>query len=70
MDSLLEIEAAIERLPEKQVFRLAKKLEERTNELWDSQFEQDVMSGKLDDIAAQVLAEEQAGKTLPFPPNE
>jgi hypothetical protein len=48
MNSVEEIEQAIERLPAADVARLQAWLSRRDNEAWDRQMEADAASGKLD----------------------
>lgn len=67
MNSVLEIEKAIEQLPQNQIFQLLEKLEKKANDAWDEQFKHDVRSGKLDSIAQQALAEHRIGKSKTFP---
>ncbi len=67
MTSILEIEEAIERLPQEQQYDLAKRLSQTLNEKWDQQIESDIAAGKLDAIAQQALAEHRLGKSTPFP---
>ncbi|MGJ8726252.1 MAG: hypothetical protein ACSHYB_17010 [Roseibacillus sp.] len=69
MQTLSEIEEAIQRLPKKQMFELVERLETKAGNAWDQQIEEDVKAGKLDAIAEQALAEHRAGKSLPFPSN-
>lgn len=57
MTSLLEIEAAIKQLPESDVRQLAAWLQEYLDETWDRQIEEDLTSGKLDNLIAQAEAD-------------
>lgn len=57
MPTLLEIEAAIKQLPEKDVRQLAAWLEQYLNDMWDRQIEADLASGKLDHLIAKVEAD-------------
>jgi hypothetical protein len=57
MTSLLEIEAAIKQLPESDVHKLAAWLQEYLDETWDRQIEEDLISGKLDNLIAQAEAD-------------
>ena len=70
MDTLLEIEEAICRLPPDQKMALVERLENLVADEWDRKFEQDVKSGKLNEIAQRALTEHRAGLSTPFPPNE
>ena len=57
MTTLLEIEAAIKQLPESDVRQLAAWLQEYLDEKWDRQIEEDLASGKLDNLIAQAEAD-------------
>ncbi len=70
MSTIEEIEAAIERLPRDQLFRLIARLRNKFEDEWDRKIEEDVKSGRLDQFAGEALAEYRAGKTRPFPPCE
>ena len=69
MQTLSEIEEAIQRLPKNEMFELVERLETKAGDAWDQQFEEDVKAGKLDAIAEQALAEHRAGKSSPLPSN-
>ncbi|WP_017324898.1 hypothetical protein [Synechococcus sp. PCC 7336] len=57
MATLLEIEAAIEQLPESDVRQLAVWLQARLDEIWDRQMEADLSAGKLDNLIARAEAD-------------
>lgn len=57
MDTLLEIEEAIGRLPKDQMMALVERLEQRVAEEWDRKFERDVTGGRLNEVAQRALAE-------------
>jgi hypothetical protein len=57
MTTLLEIEAAIKQLPESDVRKLAAWLQEYLDEKWARQIEEDLASGKLDNLIAQAEAD-------------
>jgi hypothetical protein len=57
MTTLLEIEAAIKQLPESDVRQLAAWLQTYLDETWDRQIEEDLTSGKLDNLIAQAEAD-------------
>jgi len=61
-----EIEAAIAELPKKDVVELLRWLEEYHAQVWDAQIEQDLESGRLDSVLAEVDAEYEAGMTQPL----
>jgi hypothetical protein len=67
MSTLAEIEEAIEKLPNEQLFQLTDCISERFSDAWDRQIEQDIVAGKLDDLAAEAIAEHRAGQSLPMP---
>ena len=54
MTTRLDVELAIERLPEGEVRNLAKWLQDYLDEMWDRQIEADLASGRLDRLIAQV----------------
>lgn len=70
MSTIEEIEAAIERLPRDQFFRLLAWLRGRFGDEWDREIDSDVKAGELDQLASEALAEYRAGRTKPFPTNE
>jgi hypothetical protein len=57
MTTLLEIEAAIKQLPESDVRKLAAWLQTYLDETWVRQIEEDLTSGKLDNLIAQAEAD-------------
>lgn len=57
MTTLLEIEAAIKQLPESDVRQLAAWLQIYLDETWDRQIEENLTSGKLDNLIAQAEAD-------------
>jgi hypothetical protein len=57
MNTLLEIEAAIKQLPESDVRKLAAWLQEYLDEKWERKIEEDLASGKLDNLIAQAEAD-------------
>jgi len=70
MSTVQEIEDAIEALPQEEFFKIAGWVSERFSTTWDSQIEDDIRTGRLDDFAAEALAEFDASLTRPFPSNE
>lgn len=56
MTTILEIEAAIEQLPETDVRQLAAWLQDYLDDRWDQQIEADLASGRLDQLIAQAEA--------------
>ncbi len=53
MVTLNEIEAAIQQLPDSEVWELAARLQAYVDDLWDRQLEADAESGKLDHLTAR-----------------
>lgn len=66
MSTLLEIEAAIEKLPSRDFGKLRDWIAERDQQLWDKQLEADVAAGKLEKFAQEAMAEYQAGRSKPL----
>ena len=56
-----QIEKAILNLSEQDFSKLRNWLLDLDYQQWDQQLEQDIMDGKLDDIATEALAEFKAG---------
>ena len=69
MSTVDEIEAAIEKLPRKEFFRLRDWIQSRFEDQWDSQVREDAKEGRLDHLAEEALAEYRDGRTTPFPPD-
>jgi len=70
MSTVEEVEAAIEKLPPDQFYRLLAWVKEKFEDEWDRQIEDDVKAGRLDRLAEEALAEYRAGRTRAFPPDE
>lgn len=70
MSTVQEIEQAIERLPREELFQLTDWLSTRFSDQWDRQIEEDISAGLLDSLAAEAVAEHQAGNSLPMPSDE
>lgn len=64
--SVKEIEAAISRLPAKEVTELMSWLAEHHAQVWDRQIEYDLESGRLDALLAEVDKEYEAGLAQPL----
>jgi len=62
MSNLLEIEAAIQQLPEQEARELAVWLQAYLNERWDRQLEADLAAGKLDRLIARAEADIAANR--------
>ncbi len=63
MNSVSEIKRAIAHLSKDDLARLRRWFEEFDVRAWDEQFERDVESGSLDQIAEKVAADYRAGKS-------
>lgn len=57
MSTVTEIREAIRKLPAEQAWQLANELREYLDDLWDNQFEEDVIAGRLDNFIAQARNE-------------
>ena len=64
--SIAEIEAAIIRLPAKDVAALMTWLEDYHARLWEKQIEDDLETGRLDGLLADVDEEYEAGSAQPL----
>ena len=67
MSTVLEIEAAISKLPPQDVATVADWVAEYREELWDRQIAADAQSGKLNSLIQEAKTEYHAGKATPFP---
>ena len=67
MSTVQEIERAIEQLPPEELFKLTDWLSSRIADAWDRRIEEDIHAGRLDELAAEAIAEHRAGKSLPMP---
>jgi len=61
--NIAEIESAILNLPPQEFRRLSEWILELDQRRWDEQFEQDVAAGRLDALAAEAIADFEAGNT-------
>ncbi len=64
--SVIEIESAIAQLPAKNVAELMAWLQEYHERVWDRQIENDLESGRLDPLLAEVEKEHQQGLARPL----
>jgi len=62
MRTIQEIENAVQRLPEQELYSFRSWFEEFDACAWDKQFEQDVRSGKLDALADQAVNDLKANR--------
>jgi hypothetical protein len=67
MSTVMEIEKAIEELPNQELFELTRWISSRFSDAWDRQIEEDICAGRLDDLAAEALEEHRAGGSQGFP---
>jgi hypothetical protein len=63
MAKLEEIEAAVEKLSPADLKRFRAWLDELEERLFDDKIERDAKAGKLDKLAAQAIAQDDAGAT-------
>jgi hypothetical protein len=68
MSTVAEIEAAIARLPRKELWELKERLDHRCEAEWDDQIERDARAGgPLDRLAQEAITEFKAGHCTPLP---
>ena len=70
MNTVEEIEKAIEELDDVDLLKLWDRFSSRAGDAWDRQVERDSASGALDAILDRVAAEHRAGATLRFPTDD
>jgi hypothetical protein len=63
MQTIQEIEQAISRLSREELARLREWFDEFDAAMWDKQFESDVRSDKLDQLAEKAITDYRAGKS-------
>lgn len=61
MTTIIEIEKAISNLPPEELAQFRASFEEFDAAVWDRQFEEDVVSGKLDAIADKAISDFKNG---------
>lgn len=66
MNSLLEIEAAIARLPEVEARKLLDWLQAYLDDAWDRQIEADAKSGRLDKLIQRAEADIATNRVKPL----
>ena len=64
--SLYEIEKAIEQLPASELSELAIWIAERHHAVWDAQIENDLESGRLNNLLSEVEQEYKSGLARPL----
>jgi hypothetical protein len=70
MNTIEEIEVAIEQLTRDDLLKLADWISSKFANEWDKQIQEDIEAGRLDHLAQDALSEFRAGRTTPFPPDE
>ena len=70
MSTVEEIEKVIERLPREEFLRLSDWVADRAEHAWDSQIEEDIASGLLDEIADRAIQNHQNGGSRPLPASD
>jgi len=66
MENVKSIEHAVESLPPTELAEFRRWFAEFDGNAWDRQIEQDAGSGKLDQLAAEALADYSAGSARPL----
>lgn len=66
MSTVLEIEAAIAKLPPKEIEAVANWLAELREEMWDCQIAADAQSGKLNSLIQEAKTAFRAGREIRF----
>jgi hypothetical protein len=64
--SLAEIKTAVDRLSPKEFAELVAFIRERNEDAWDREFEEDVATGKLDQLGSKADADFEAGRCTPL----
>ena len=67
MSTVLEIEAAIQKLEPQEIKAVADWLQEYREELWDRQIEADAKAGRLDKLMDEAKQDYLAGRCKPLP---
>ncbi len=62
MQAVVEFQSAVSQLSADELARFREWFNEFDAEVWNRQFEEDVKSGKLDQLANQAIADFRAGK--------
>jgi hypothetical protein len=63
VSGITEIREAIQKLPAKEAWQLAKALRDHLDALWDEQVENDIEAGRFDQMIARAREEHDSGKT-------
>ena len=70
MSTVMEIEKAIEKLPNQELFELTHWISSRFSDAWDRQIEEDICAGRLNDLVAEALQEHRSGGSRGLPGDE
>ncbi len=62
MQAVVELQSAVSQFSADELARFREWFNEFDAEVWDRQFEEDVKSGKLDQLANQAITDFRAGK--------
>ncbi|MBL8908303.1 MAG: hypothetical protein JNM20_16645 [Rhizobiales bacterium] len=65
MTKLEKIEEAVSALSKEELAAFRKWFAEYAGDEWDRQIEADIRAGRLDDLAAEAIADHRAGRTEP-----
>ena len=63
MTTVAEITGAVRRLPKRELARFRKWFADFDAAAWDREFENDVATGRLDELAREALRDDRAGRT-------
>ena len=64
--STLELEQAVKELPPQELKAFSEWFEQYTSDQWDAEIESDIISGRLDHLAAKADKAFEAGKCSPL----
>ncbi len=60
--TLIELEKQVSQLPPDQLAKFIQWVKQLDSDLWDKQIEEDAAAGRLDHLAAEAIAEDDAGR--------
>jgi hypothetical protein len=66
MSTVIEIEKALQTLPVEDARKIADWLQHYLDEKWDAQIDEDIASGRLDQLADKAMQDYHAGRTKPL----
>ncbi|MCX6975508.1 MAG: hypothetical protein NTZ94_14705 [Verrucomicrobia bacterium] len=70
MSTVMEIEQAIEKLPAEELFELTHWISSRFSDAWDRQIEEDIVAGRLNEMAAEAIQVHRRGGSFELPMDE